>query len=239
MQKVLIFAGCMSNYRLPEIKQSLTSLCEKANINYGFLEAERCCGFPLFSSGLLKSARLLVNYFLDNKEKIDGYKIITPCPGCYKAFRFYYPTALKINALHHSEFILELIENKKIKFKQTEQNRTLKVAYHDPCHLVEMDIIEEPRKILENIPSVKILEFSRKKKETQCCGGGSGVTWVAYPRLSLSLAEERIKEALSLGAEVLLSACPLCESILGTASRRLGSSVKVMDISSFIESFVQ
>jgi len=237
-QTVFMFSGCLPNYKLQEIKEALIEICKKTEIKCKNLDEKgKCCGFPLLSAGLNEHVEQLANYNVEKIRKLGVEKIITPCPGCYEAFRIHYPDVvgnLGFRIEHHSEFIYELIKSGKLKFIERDPNEVSKVVYHDPCHLVVMGIFDAPRKILESVPEIKLMEFSRNKEESRCCGGGSGVVWNAHPKLSLSMAEDRVKEALSLGADSIATACPLCVNCLDLASRRLRARVPIADIGSFL-----
>jgi len=90
-------------------------------------------------------------------------------------------------------------------------------------------IYEASRDVLAAIPGVTLVEMERIKEYAWCCGAGSAVN-VTNPELSKWTASERITEANATGAEVLVTACPWCESnFVGTADEN-GQTIKVMDI---------
>ena len=55
--------------------------------------------------------------------------------------------------------------------------KSLKVNYHDACHLrnSSIPIIEEPRKILNSIDNIELVEMDFNKTKSICCGAGGGV----------------------------------------------------------------
>jgi Fe-S oxidoreductase len=113
----------------------------------------------------------------------------------------------KIEIKHYTQFISGLIGQGKIQFKNAINK---KVTFHDPCYLGKHNsIYEEPRKILESIPGLELVEMQRNRENSLCCGGGGGRMWADFseePRL----AEVRILEAIDAGAELLATACPFC-----------------------------
>jgi Fe-S oxidoreductase len=62
-----------------------------------------------------------------------------------------------------------------------------------------------------------------------CCGGGGGLRAVD-DSLSIEISKNRIRDALAVGVEMIITVCPTCESTLLRASGRL-----VNQIDKFIE----
>ena len=89
-------------------------------------------------------------------------------------------------------------------------------------------VYEIPRKILQNIPGLKLVEMPRIRDYGWCCGAGGGVK-EAYPDFAIWTAAERIREAHSVGAEAIVSACPTCTQNLRDAVKETGKNIKVMD----------
>ena len=54
-------------------------------------------------------------------------------------------------------------------------------------------------------------------------------------KANLAHAKERIDEALSTGAEAIVTACPWCEKTLNEAISKSGSSLKILDIVELVE----
>jgi glycolate oxidase len=100
-----------------------------------------------------------------------------------------------------------------------------------------MNIYEPPRKILQAVPGIQLLEFKENRNLAKCCGGGGGLK--AYDNdLSGEIAYHRALEAFDLEADVIVSACPSCKSSLQQAAARIRRekkrSLKVMDITEVI-----
>ena len=88
-----------------------------------------------------------------------------------------------------------------------------------------MNVYEPPRKILQAIPGVQLLEFKENRSLARCCGGGGGLK--AYNiDLSGEIACRRVLEAIELGAEIILSACPSCKSSFHQAAARIRKGKK-------------
>jgi Fe-S oxidoreductase len=110
-----------------------------------------------------------------------------------------------------------------------------KVIYHDPCFLGKQNgIYNEPRKVIESVPGVKLLEFDRNKARSVCCEGGGGRMWVDIP--GPRLAETRVKDAVEAGADILAVACPYCLLTFEDAVKTTGveGKIQIMDIAELL-----
>ena len=131
---------------------------------------------------------------------------------------------LEAEVTHSLELVDELIKSGDIKLKKR-INR--KVTYHDPCHLGRYTgVYDAPRSILEAIPGIELVEMPRNRANAFCCGAGAGVR-TAYPEFARWVADERVREAESTGADTLVTACPFCEQNLGEAT---GKKMELLDI---------
>lgn len=121
----------------------------------------------------------------------------------------------------------ELIKKGELKFSR-EYKKV--VTYHDSCHLGRhCGVYEAPREVLKSIPGVKLVEMERVREAAWCCGAGGGFR-AGYPEVSLSVARERLREAESLGVEVLTSTCPFCWKNLNDAIKETNSGMVMKDI---------
>jgi Fe-S oxidoreductase len=163
--------------------------------------------------------------------------------------------------LHITEYIDRL--NKTGKLKLTKKIN-MNVAYHDPCRLGRLgepwihwegkkvpgdrfvfDPPKEyrrgtkgtyapPRDVITSIPGIKLLEMDRIKEYAWCCGAGGGVN-DSNPEFAQWTAQERIKEAVSTGAEAIVTACPWCEKNFTGTIKENGGALKVYDIVELVE----
>jgi Fe-S oxidoreductase len=95
-------------------------------------------------------------------------------------------------------------------------------------------VYEPPRNVLRSIPGLKLVEMTRIKEYTWCCGAGGGVA-DAYPEFSEWTAAERIEEAKDTGAEALVTACPWCIRNFKDAMQESGDPLPVYDVVELLE----
>ncbi len=90
-------------------------------------------------------------------------------------------------------------------------------------------VYDAPRNILGNIPGLELLEMDRIREYSYCCGAGGGAR-EACEEFSMFAATERLKEAKSTGADVIVTACPWCERNFKDAVQEKGLEIEVYDI---------
>jgi glycolate oxidase len=233
----LLFAGCVTSYQDINIIPNIMKILDKAGSSYTALgRDENCCGYISYLVGT-KEFQEVAEKNVEAFSKIKPRQILTTCAGCYKTFKELYPKYVPFNTevVHAIEYLNRLIGENKIQFKD---GNPMKVAYHDPCDLGRhLNIFEPPRELLKKIPGVTLIEFKNNRLLAKCCGGGGGLK--AFDTdLSGEIAYKRILEALEVGAEVVVSACPSCKSNLQVAAARLRKEkkgrIKVMDITELV-----
>jgi len=209
--EILYFSCCYSSYdkRLKNIAVSTASILKKAGVNFGILgSSENCCGESVRKTGdeelFKKLAKDNIKNFIDNGVK----KIVVSSPHCYHTFKNEYPEFMvNFEIIHITQYLYELINSGRLKIKGEYKKR---VTYHDPCYLGRHNgVYDEPREVLKKIPSLQFFEMSDAFEESLCCGGGGGRVWMETLK-DERFSNLRLKQAIDVGAEQLVTACPYC-----------------------------
>ncbi len=221
----LLFFGCVTSYQDIQIVPNTMKILDKAGVDYSTMGREEyCCGYLAYLTGSNRFKEF-VNKNLERFARFKPNRIVTTCAGCYKTLRELYPkySDFDFEVLHMVEYIEQLISEGKLKF---EKPFLRKIVYHDPCDLGRhMKIYEPPRKILQNIPGLQLMEFKENRNLAKCCGGGGGLK-AFNNTLSIDIAYQRALEAIDLGAEIIVSACPACKSSFQQAAAKLRKEKK-------------
>lgn len=234
---ILYWVSCTSalEERNMKVAAAFTKVLKAAGINFGILGNEEvCCGEParrlgneyLFQTQALHTLELLKSYNVNT--------IVTTCPHCYNTFKNEYPQfGGKLQVFHHSQYIADLVKSGKLKM----QNGIEKlVTYHDPCYLGRYNsIYKSPRRLLNSIPGVQVMEMDRNHQYSFCCGGGGGHMWMEE-HTGRRISDIRIEDAIQTKADILATACPYCIQLLGDRIRvRDLESIEIMDIAELAE----
>src|SRR6202035_1911389 len=89
------------------------------------------------------------------------------------------------------------------------------IVYHDPCYLGRYrDVYEEPREIVARAGT--LVEAPRSHERSFCCGAGGGLAFLGEEN-GERVSHVRAKELAGTGAQVVGTACPFCNTMLGGA----------------------
>jgi Fe-S oxidoreductase len=226
--KTLFFAGKYTLERCPEIIEATTRILKELNIDYDFLPTqERPASALAYEMGLEK---IVKKHVKKNETLFSNYStIIFTDPDCQKAFKqLYAEWGKKIDAelLHISEFLVKHI---KTGFLNNQQNAI--VVFHDSTHLGrDLNIYDPPRQLITNIISKEPYEMWRNREQAKPCGSSLDTI---YPDTSLKVSKEVIKEALTLGANILVVASPRCKISLERAIEK-DTELEIIDLTEFV-----
>ncbi|MFX0133974.1 MAG: (Fe-S)-binding protein [Candidatus Hodarchaeota archaeon] len=235
-----IFVGCQESFKgsLYNIPEALIRIFNKVNFDYTLLGTDEwCCGAPYFLLGLKdEKANELMDHNIEKMSSLGVKKIITTCPGCYKAWNDDYKNIKKelpFEILHSTEVIANLIKEGKLKIEK-EFNK--KVIFQDPCELGRHSgIYEAPRTILTSIPGIELIELEREKANAYCCGGG-GLCKAAYPETAEKISNMVTEKYIEAGAEVIVTSCPACFDNLTLGIE--GKDVVLLDLHDLVMSLL-
>ncbi|MGI5850370.1 MAG: (Fe-S)-binding protein [Christensenellales bacterium] len=229
------FAGCTARYREPEVAHATLAVLEAAGMDIAHLAGdEMCCGFVAGHDGDTEAFERQAIRNIESLVRAGAKRVIVSCAHCYKTLKLDYPLIageLPFTVTHVSKVYEELISEKRIRFTQEIEKV---VTYHDPCFLGRhCKMYDEPRKVLESIPGIELVEMERNRRWSYCCGSGAKVTSMCFPEFSAAIAKERLIEAKQ-AAGTLVTACASCLSILGRAARKEAIELEVRDLSTFV-----
>ena len=213
MGRVGYFAGCMT-LLTPRTLRAMERIFAAAGEQVWWADREGgvCCGRPLKLAGETDSARKMMRYNTELFRKHGITTLVTSCPICLKVFREDYDLP-GIEILHHSEYILRLIRAGRLSL----EHGATRFTYHDPCELGRgSGIYDEPRAVIEAVG--ELLEPASTRENALCCGSSVANTAISDGQ-QVQIARSVAAQLDATGAEVIVTACPLCKKAIGRGTK--------------------
>ncbi|MCL2509905.1 MAG: (Fe-S)-binding protein, partial [Methanomassiliicoccaceae archaeon] len=232
---VIFFAGCTGAYRQQGLPQTGVRVLARAGVKINMLGTEEwCCSSPLLRTGTHLYSLECAEQVVEKSDGMGAKDMVMTCSGCYKTVssdfgKFYAKTGQ--NVYHFSQYVERLIAEKKLPLNNEFK---AKVTYHDPCHMGRhMGVFDAPRNVLKKIKGIELVEMTRTRESSRCCGAGGGYK-SQYNDFAVNIAAERIRDAEETGAEILVTCCPFCVVNLTQGAKQINSKIKIMDLSEIL-----
>lgn len=210
--KISLFVPCFIDQFYPNAAISMVKIFERLGHEIDYPEAQTCCGQPPFNSGHWPEARAVAEPLLDLFKDADV--VVGASGSCGAMLKVFYQElfhgtdreadarALSAKTHEFSSFLVNVlgVTDLGARFEA-------KVTYHDGCHgLRELGIKSEPRRLLENVRGIELVEMA--EAET-CCGFG-GTFAVKFPEISTAMGEVKCASILETKAEYVISGDSSC-----------------------------
>lgn len=238
---VLWFVECYPSYhpRGQDNARATAKILHALGVDFAILGHEEWCAGEcsrlVGERGLFDA---LMERNMRNFRKYQFRRIVTSGAHAYDAFKYQYPKyGFQYEVDHTTVFFARHLDQLKPLFRK---KLSYIVTYHDSCCLGRHNgFYEEPRRLLQAIPGIRLVEMAHNRINALCCGGGGGGMWLdtyykakGYERLS----ERRVREAIATGADVLAVSCPYEVSRFEDALKVLGydQKMRVLDVAELI-----
>ncbi len=210
---VLWFVGDYYAYhqRGEDAARSMARVFSRIGADFGILGIdEKCDGDSQRLAGEPGLFAELAEHNIEQFNKYEFNKIVVSGPHAYNAIKNEYPKhGGEFETLHYTQFLAGQLEALKDLMTGSFEK---KVTFHDPCYLGRHNgEYDAPRNLIQAIPGIDFVEMYRCREQGYCCGGGGGGMWLdgfMSEHVEERLSENRVKEAIEVGAEVLAVCCP-------------------------------
>ncbi len=226
--RVALLTGCAQQVLDPDINTATIEVLTRNGIEVVIPRMQGCCGGLAWHTGDLAAAQAFARQNLD-AFPVDVDAILTNAAGCGSAMHEYHlvlrgtPDEARAEAFRHcvmdvSAFLM------KLGLREPLRETTLKVAYHDACHLSNaQNVRKQPRDLLKAIPGLHLLEIT----DAHLCCGSAGSYNMDQPEIAASLGEQKARAVIATGAEVIATGNIGCMTQLRLHLKKLESPMKV------------
>jgi L-lactate dehydrogenase complex protein LldE len=234
---VALFVTCLVDLFRPVVGLSAVKLLEEAGCRVSVPRAQTCCGQPAYNSGARADAAEIARQVVAAFEGFDY--IVAPSGSCAGMLRKHYPALLegdpdwasrvKDFAARVHELTSFLSDVLKVDLSGRAFERS--VTYHDSCSsLREMRVSAQPRKLLESLDGLTLLEMDDLDV---CCGFG-GTFAVKYADISNAMVTQRASRVSETGAAVLTGGDLGCLMNIAGKLAREGKPVEVRHVAEIL-----
>ena len=205
-----MFIPCFVDQLYPDSAMNMFKMLKSAWLEIEYNTNQTCCGQPAFNSGFWGETAVVAQKWIQDMQQSD-LMVVTPSSSCVGFVRNYYSDIfpddknceqIVAKTYEFTEFLVDVLG-------KTDFGARLekKAVYHDSCAaLRECKIKAAPRKLLEHVRGLTLLDLPDSE---QCCGFG-GTFSVKFEPVSVAMAEKKVQHALSVGAELIISADMSC-----------------------------
>ncbi len=212
---VFFFTGCAYQLgilfkdkaeELKRVPASVVKILNAAGIEPVVSNDEVCCGHDLIWSGNEAAFKELMKKNVATIKASGAKTVVFSCAEGYRTFSIDYQDFLgdlDFEIKHISEYLLDLIKQGKLQFKDS----NVKVTYHDSCRLGRhMGVYDQPREILKAM-NVELVEMPNIEEKAICCGVNA---FANCNEVSRKMQLDRLLEAKGTDTSAMLTFCPKC-----------------------------
>jgi L-lactate dehydrogenase complex protein LldE len=235
---VHVFIPCFIDQLYPTAGFNTIKVLEKAGCIVTYNPDQTCCGQPAFNAGYWGESREVCNKFINDFSGAEH--IVVPSASCAGFIKNYY-SKIYDNASNQkdtkgfqekvyelSDFLVNIlkVEDLGAQFEGV-------ATYHDSCAaLRECKIKSEPRKLLEKVKGLKLIDL--KDNET-CCGFG-GTFAVKFEAISVAMGEQKVQHIVDTKADYLISTDLSCLMHIGGVMEKMEIPVKSLHLADVLAS---
>ena len=235
---VQLFVPCFIDQLYPQVAFDTIKVLEKAGCTVKYNAQQTCCGQPAFNAGFWGESKDVCTKFVQDFEGADY--IVSPSASCAGFVRNNYGKLFENNAFQSpakkvASRIYELSEFLVKVLNITDLGASFegKATFHDSCAgLRECHIKEEPRQLLAAVKGLELVEM----QETDACCGFGGSFAVKFDTISVSMADQKIDNAIKTEASYLISTDMSCLMHIDGRMKHNGQNIKVLHLSEVLAS---
>jgi len=235
--RVGLFVTCLVDLVRPQVGFAAVKLLEQAGCEVEVPPAQTCCSQPAWNAGADGLAAGIARQVVDAFEGFDY--VVAPSGSCAGMLRRHYTEVLASDAAYApraqrlAEKTHELVSFLVHVMGVTRVDAACKTraCYHDSCSaLREMNVKAEPRQLLGSVAGFELTEL----KDTAACCGFGGLFSIKYPEISERIADDKIADAESTGAQIIASGDLGCLLHLAGRIARQGKSLEVRHVAEIL-----
>lgn len=244
-----LFIPCYVDQFYPRVGMATIAILEHFGVEPEFPVRQTCCGQPMANSGFTEQTRPLAENFVSIFEGYDY--IVAPSGSCVSMVRHHYTpffddcdtrsAAVRQRTVELSEFLVNILNVNSLPGEFSHR-----VGIHQSCHgLRELRLgpssetrTARPSLLQSLLETLDGVSFATLQRPDECCGFG-GTFAVAEEATSCMMGEDRVRDHLAAGTEVLTAGDMSCLMHLDGIIRRQQYPLRVMHFAEVIAEALQ
>ncbi|BDE05695.1 glycolate oxidase iron-sulfur subunit [Vulcanimicrobium alpinum] len=227
--RVALVAGCVQRAFFPGVNAATLRVLAAEGCEVIVPPGQGCCGALSLHSGRLDEAKRFAQALIARFERKQVDAIIINAAGCGSTLKEYGElfagdpawaargAAFAAKVQDISEYLAALEP------RAPRAPLSLRVAYHDACHLAHAQRVrEQPRSLLRTIPELQLLEIP---SGDQCCGS-AGTYNLFQPESAHEIGSRKVDNVQSVAPDMLASANPGCTLQIQSILRERGATLR-------------
>jgi len=223
--RVALLLGCAQHAFFPEVNLATARVLAANGFDVVAPRGQGCCGSLLVHEGERERGKALARKTIDVFEGTGADFIAINAAGCGSVMKEYgellrddpryaeRATAFGRRVQDVSQILAA------VGLTGPLQPLTLRVTYHDACHLAHgQRVRDEPRSLLRAIPGLDLVELS----EADFCCGSAGVYNLLHPEVAREFLDRKLDRLAQTGAQVVVSGNPGCLLQINLGLRQRG-----------------
>jgi glycolate oxidase iron-sulfur subunit len=237
--RVGFVSGCVMSVMFQKTNASSVRLLNRAGYDVITPGSQVCCGALYAHGGSLAAARESARRNIQAFEPLELDAIVINAAGCGSTLKEYG------HLLHDDPIWKERAEafSKKVKdltewllplVPRLPKDESVKVTYHDACHLVHAQrVSRQPRELVQAVAGLNYVELP----ESDVCCGSAGTYNLTEPEMAARLQARKTQNILNTGALVVVTTNPGCLLQIRAGLEKAGAGhVHAVHIADFLES---
>ncbi len=248
---ICYFAGCMTDRLYPEMGEAVIKVLESIGARVVYPQDQNCCGLPALNSGDRRDGVAMAKQTIVMLEKALAESkadyILSASTSCVVTIVQDYirlfedlkyqgwlqrTQKLAEKVIDFASFLDRVVLAAGIALpvrKRAAADST--VTYHDSCQSVNcLGLRSEARRVIGDVLG---LEFREMPQSDVCCGFG-GSTSIEHPEIAEKLLTNKLNNAQSTGAAILVADNPGCLMHLRGGVDASGRPIRVLHLAQLI-----
>ena len=230
--KVGFLSGCVQRLVFPHVNDATIRVLAAEGCEVVAPPAQDCCGALALHAGRKEQAQALARHTIAAFEHAGVERIVVNAAGCGSSMKEYdhlladdlewadRAAIFASRVRDANELIAELGPP-----QAPRHPLTLRVAYHDACHLAHAQgIRQQPRDLLRSIPGVELVAFA----EPELCCGSAGIYNLVEPEAARDLGMRKLQHIEAVQPDVVATANPGCTLQLAATAAQQGRRLSVL-----------